>query len=290
MDVPDPAALAAALAGVVVRAWRLHLTTPGVRATVPLLRGVWGLALHDLAPATYADLFDGGPQGVPRYLVRPAPADARPAPAAEFVLFGGADASAAWDAWDRAAAAGLGPRRTPFVVRAVRPLAWEGTPLRRGRAHPGFALAGLPWPAGETAVPCRLEFPAPLRLIYRQRLVHAPTLADLTMALLRRLQQLSAAAGPLWAARADWLALAKSWPAGPWEGARCDLVRYSGRQRRDLTLAGVSGSLALPAGPGPLAALLAAGLWTHLGKGTVFGLGQLRVARAGGPTAREDAP
>jgi hypothetical protein len=40
---------------------------------------------------------------------------------------------------------------------------------------------------------------------------------------------------------------------------------------------GVSGSLDLPEGLGPLALLLAAAQWLHLGKGTVMGLGQLRI-------------
>ena len=36
---------------------RIVLETPGVHATVPMLRGVWGAALHDLDPTAYAAVF-----------------------------------------------------------------------------------------------------------------------------------------------------------------------------------------------------------------------------------------
>ncbi|MGI6419419.1 MAG: CRISPR system precrRNA processing endoribonuclease RAMP protein Cas6 [Thermoguttaceae bacterium] len=75
--------------------------------------------------------------------------------------------------------------------------------------------------------------------------------------------------------------IARRTPQGPWQGDRLDLARYSGRQQRELQLHGVSGSLALPEGPGPLWPLLAAAAWLHIGKGTVMGLGQLRVEAAG---------
>ncbi len=46
-------------------------------------------------------------------------------------------------------------------------------------------------------------------------------------------------------------------------------------------MGGVTGELELPAGPGPLADLLAAAQWLHVGKGTVMGLGRIDVAPAG---------
>ena len=61
------------------------------------------------------------------------------------------------------------------------------------------------------------------------------------------------------------------------QGRRLDLVRYSGSQKAELELRGVAGSLALPVGPGPLSPLLAAAVWIHLGKGTVMGLGQIKI-------------
>jgi len=67
-------------------------------------------------------------------------------------------------------------------------------------------------------------------------------------------------------------------PGESWRGRRLDLVRYSGRQKTELEMRGVSGYLDLPDGPGPLWPLLAAAQWLHLGKGAVVGMGQLAVA------------
>jgi hypothetical protein len=268
------------LRGQVIRAWRLHLETPGVRASVPLLSGVWGRALHEIDASLYDAVFEGGEGRVPRYWLRPAPADARPAPAVEFALLGPLEPSAlapVWEAWDRAAHDGLGPHRAPFRIRAARPLAWDATPLAPARDQPGFPLDGLPWPGGPAA--CRLEFPAPLRLVRDGLLIESPTLPDLVLAGLRRLHGLAgAAADGMWADRHAWLEAARAVPARPWTGRRLDLVRYSGSQHRELEMRGVSGALELPEGPGPLAPLLAAAAWTHLGKATVMGLGQMVVA------------
>src|SRR5271154_4985355 len=88
MDDPLLNALRQGLSRLTVRAWRLHLETPGVQATVPLLRGVWGAALHDFTPDVYRSLFEGEPSGAPGYVMRPAPAEVRPAPALDFLLFG----------------------------------------------------------------------------------------------------------------------------------------------------------------------------------------------------------
>jgi hypothetical protein len=276
------------LAATAVRAWRLHLDTPGVYATVPLLRGVWGAALHRLDPALYAVLFEGGATATPRYLMRPAPADAQPAPALELVLFGEPDAAVervVWAAWEGALRTGLGPRRQAADLVAVRPLAWDGTALAPARVQPGFRLHPLPWPAGDPEAPCRLVFAAPLRLLRQGHLIQQPTLPDLTIAALRRLQALAPAASvALWASRSAWLDEAQRIPAADWRGAPLDLVRYSGRQKSEVELRGVAGELYLPRGAGLLADLLAAAAWLHLGKGTVMGLGQLVVA-PGAPTA-----
>src|SRR3954470_23826370 len=102
------------LGGLRVRAWRLHIDTPGVFANVPMLRGVWGAAMRTESEAIYQDLFEGGEQGVPRYLMRPAPPGAMPSPAVEFLLFGTSTVESdavVWAAWDRACHQGLGPAR-----------------------------------------------------------------------------------------------------------------------------------------------------------------------------------
>jgi hypothetical protein len=62
-----------------------------------------------------------------------------------------------------------------------------------------------------------------------------------------------------------------------WHGERFDLHRYSARQNSEIDLHGVRGELHLPQGPGECSSLLAAAAWLHLGKGTVFGLGQMDV-------------
>jgi hypothetical protein len=284
MDAALNERLDSALSGLVVRAWRLHLETPGVQATVPMLRGVWGASLKELSEPLYYALFVGGQRGTPRYVMRPAPQEVLPSPAMEFLLFGPHDRridDIVWAALDHAGRNGLGAQRYPFTLRHVHPLAWDETPLSPTRSQPGFSLCPLPWPAGEPRRACRLKFPAPVRMIYRGRLVEQPTLADVVIAALRRVQSLTTtSADAVWADRQSWLELARQIACEPWQGERLDLVRYSGSQKRELELRGVSGSLILPEGPGPLAPLLAASTWLHLGKGTVMGLGQLRVTAA----------
>lgn len=76
------------------------------------------------------------------------------------------------------------------------------------------------------------------------------------------------------------LEAADSLPSGPWRGKRLDLVRYSGRQREEIELRGVAGSLDLPQGPGGVWPLLAAARWLHLGKGTIMGMGKIDVVPA----------
>lgn len=277
----DESMVGSVLGEVRVRAWRLHLETPGVLATVPMLRGVWGAALRAESERDYREVFEGGETQGPRYLMRPAPREASPAPAVEFLLFGRVDEStigAIWDAWERSCRQGLGPDRRPFRIVEVRPLAWDGTPLRAAKDQPGFSLAPLPWPVGDPSQACRLDFPAPLRLLRDGRLIREPAPPDLVIATLRRIQALAGSiADPLWTARRDWLEAARSIPHSPWQGHPLDLVRYSGSQRREIELQGITGFLDLPNGPGPLAPLLAASQWLHLGKGTVLGLGQLCI-------------
>jgi hypothetical protein len=280
MDDPLAMNLRQALARLAVRAWRLHLETPDVLATVPMLRGVWGKALHDLDQSLYQAIFEGSPGGTPRYVLRPAPDDAQPSPALEFILFGPADDSAeqtCWDAWESALRTGLGSERKPGRLVEVRPLAWDGTPLAPARRQPGFSLAPLSWPM-DTGSGCRLVFSAPVRLMREGKLITMPTLADITVAVLRRFHAFAPdAASDVWQARHEWLDRTWTVPAAPFRGGPLDLVRYSGRQRSEIDLHGVAGELFLSEGPGLLADLLLAAQWLHVGKSTVMGLGQLRI-------------
>ena len=278
--------LDSALRTIRVKAWRLHLETPGVVATVPMLRGVWGAALRAESEACYCRLFEGADSERPRYLMRPAPQVAQPAPAVEFLLFPATTnllddrdhEEIAWTAWDRACRQGLGPHRHPFRISSAVPLAWDGSALEPARRQPGFVLEDLPWPAGTEETPCRLEFPAPLRLLRQGKLIASPTPADIVLATLHRVCALAGPdTDPLWAARRHWLELGRAVPFEPWQGRRLDLVCYSGSQKAEVELRGVTGSLALPVGPGPLSPLLAAAAWIHIGKGTVMGLGQIKI-------------
>ena len=274
--------MTALLDRVAIRAWRLLLTTPQVTATVPMLRGVWGRALRHVDAAAYRQVF--APAGaahrrLPRYILRPALPDPTTAPAVEWILLGVAESlePALWRAWDIASGMGLGPTRAPFAIRERVPLGPgnEGTRSEAKR----WRLSEAAWPlAGEPAsTPCRLHFLAPVRLIRRGTLIEAPGLADIATAAARR------AAGLAGEDRGEpYRNLirgvqheAAGLTAGPWRGERSDLVRWSAAQQREIDLYGVTGGLELPVGPGRLWPLLAAAGWTHIGKGTVFGLGQL---------------
>jgi len=269
------------LAAIRVRPRRLLLDTGSVRADVPLLRGVWGAALHALDRDAYDTVF--APQGsgaVPTYVLRPAPPDPRTAPAIDWLLFGhtGQHDRSLCRAWDFAGGRGLGPEREPFLVREMLELGPDG----RLASVPGpWSLDRCVWPFAAD-VPCQLHFEAPLRLMRQGRLIEQPTLADLVIAAGRRVAAwLPAALQDGWdAVQSELLAAARAQPSGPWCGQRLDLHRYSARQRAEIDLRGVCGVLPLPEGPGPLAPMLAAAHWLHLGKGTVFGLGQFHLIPA----------
>lgn len=266
---------------------RILLETPGVAASVPMLRGVWGAALRARDRSVYDWIFEGkGAPGqgkpheaTPLYVLRPAPPDPAFAPAMECILLADAvtQSRPLVQAWHDAGQRGLGPKRHPFSLRRWLFLDPAGRPVERGGP---WRLGQGAWPCDPPeTTPCRLRFDAPLRLRRHGRLIEQPSLADLVVAATRRV-------GPFLPPdeQVPWknlgrelLELARRTPQEPWRGDRLDLTRYSGRQGRELDLHGVSGSLALPEGPGPLWPLLLAACWLHLGKGTVMGLGQLRI-------------
>jgi len=282
--------LKALLSEVRVLPRRLSLDTPGVRATVPMLRGVWGAALRALDPVAYRVVFEGiGPvhDRTPAYVLRPAPPDPADAPAVEWIGLGGArehDLSLL-RAWDVASGMGLGPARRRFRIRSIRLAGPTGALLPENAEASGWPVSEAAWLPGADpgAVPCRLCCPAPLRLIRRGVLVAAPTLADITAAAARRLGALLASfARPRLAdLQPRLLEVARDIPAEHWHGGPLDLIRYSGRQKAELEFRGVAGHLDLPAGAGALWPLLAAMQWLHVGKGTVVGMGQLTAAPLG---------
>ncbi len=164
---------------------------------------------------------------------------------------------------------GLGKLRRPFEIR------------RRETILPdeSTGVDGDPWPLAQADAPYRLVFPAPLRLRRKGRLIESPTLADLVAALNRRIAgYLPERYRSLWLQLGrQLLELARQRPQVAWQGTRLDLVRYSGRQKMELELHGISGAIELPRGPGVLLPLLAAAQWLHVGKQTVMGMGQLLV-------------
>jgi hypothetical protein len=269
------------------------LDTPGLAATVPMLRGVWGAALHDLDGEAYGTVFapqaEGGQEAAALYVLRPAPPDPDFAPAIEWLSIGAAIASDGIlrRAWDIASGLGLGPERQRFHTRRTVRLNPNGTAgadetwgAEGSDAPRGWPLSEAVWLLADPLhTPCRLVFPAPLRLRRHGRLIDEPTLPDLIAAATRRIgAYLSAERRAAWKELSrEALELARSTPAGAWRRERLDLHRYSARQEAELDLHGVTGSLDLPRGPGELWPLLAAAQWLHLGKGTVMGLGQLCV-------------
>ncbi len=262
---------------------RILLETPQVHATVPMLRGVWGAALHGLDRKVYAAVFDpvnsNGDQP-PGYLLRPAPPDPHFAPAVEWFLLGNAIRydSTLLRAWDIASGMGLGPSRQRFFFRSTLVLGPNGSPSSDRVPWP-LSRAAWPLPGDPEHTTCRLVFPAPLRIRYRGRLVTRPQLPDIVAAALRRIGAFLPDEH-----RSSWkqirqvaMQLAREIPCGAWHGERLDLHRYSARQKSEIDLFGVSGHFQLPEGPGPLWPLLLAASWLHVGKGTVMGLGQVQI-------------
>ena len=58
-----------------------------------------------------------------------------------------------------------------------------------------------------------------------------------------------------------------------------DWDRFSGRQKQRVSLGGLVGEITYQGNLAPYHPLLAAGVWTHVGKGTVFGNGQYNIRR-----------
>ncbi len=290
---PLAPALRSLLAGVSILPRRLSLDTPGVHATVPMLRGVWGAALHDLDAEAYTQVFEGVGTPVrrsPGYVLRPASRDPADAPAVEWMLIGAAIVhdQLLWRAWDVASGMGLGPERQRFRFRAVRTVAASGDFAKDVSSNPAVGTAGAwtldtaAWPldGDPAAIPCRLWFSAPLRILRSHRLITTPTLIDIVEAAFRRIECFVAPVAAD-AVRPSALEAAGRAAATPWSGRRLDLVRWSANQQAEVELGGVAGHLDLPEGPGDLWPLLAALQWLHVGKGSTLGLGQLRISPAG---------
>ena len=272
---------------VLVRAHRIAFDTGSTRATIPMLRGVWGRAMHELEPIVYAILFEGrhdrakfgvGQQMLPLYVLRPAPPDPAFAPAVDLLLFGeGCDhASTALHALEVASKAGLGAKREPFRIEQVCGLSSDGQRVAEPQTWFLRSVAECLILKVSGSDRLRLEFDGPLRILRKGKLLMTPSFVDIAVAGLRRLVAL-ASADSVADVSSRVLEMARTLSASEWHGQRQDFVRWSGRQSSNIEMRGVTGWLGLPDGAGPFRPLLAACQWTHIGKGTVFGLGEYKV-------------
>ncbi len=266
-----------------VSAWKLLLRTPNVYATTSMIRGVWGRALKHLDEDVYDRIFVGRAtegQTMPRYILRPATPDPESAPALEWILFNveQRDQRVLWKGWDIACGMGLGSERNPFIIRERKIL----SPNTLFPEKNLWTLEEAFWPLSDdsASTPCVLLCEVPLRLIKQGKLIRFPEFTDLMSASIRRIANLS---GLIRGERYRDLMRAVRYEANktitnPWIGQKSSLVRWSAAQQREIELYGISGSITLPKGSGHLWPLLAASQWTHIGKGTVYGMGQIRIA------------
>ena len=288
---------------------------PGYKGS--LLRGALGWALRRVACLTrrfdcpecpvvdrclYAELFEPkGPallaergfENAPRpYVVEP-PLDmtkdyvAGQALEWHLVLIGSAARALPYVllAVDQLALRGLGPQRVPFSVSCIE--AVDGTPLYvDGRPDLGRLSAreltdqdvALPRVADEPAI-LRLRFVTPTRLVADGRIVDRPTPELLAAAVARRVAALSQlyGHGASLLPHERLMAAARQVRVAEMAMRWVPLRRFSGRQQATVSIGGFVGSLVLEGVPAELRWLLAWGEVLHIGKGTVFGLGQYQI-------------
>jgi len=266
---------------------RILLNTGTVRATVPMLRGVWGATLKTFEPVVYRAFFEGyrsqntsekGKFRLPLYILRPAPPNPNFAPAIELILLGTAcrHVPVALTAFRQAVENGLGKRRETCGIEEIREI-YPIETLTEKTAISDLSISTHKFmqhiPRNH---PLELDFNVPLRLLRRKQLIKSPSFTDIIVAALERFHALSCI-NLSKDFKNQIINATHSTSTSEWIGQRQDLVRWSGRQETLLELRGVVGSLNLRNGAGPCRPLLAASEWMHIGKGTVFGLGKLDV-------------
>jgi hypothetical protein len=202
---------------------------------------------------------------------------------------------------ERAGQRGLGSRGGRFLLH--RALAEEG--LGSDQWRPVFDADSREYrrlinpPPGRPSVaptgPIRIDIQTPLRIKRQGHFVGAAEIEprDLIRNLLTRLDSLSAFYGDP-GNPSRWTALAPR--ACDLEMTAKDLrwidwTRYSSRQRTTMQMGGLLGTLTLDgAGIRDLWPALWLGQWTHVGKGTSFGLGKYRVTGPRPPGPATAAP
>ncbi|MGK9451793.1 CRISPR system precrRNA processing endoribonuclease RAMP protein Cas6 [Acidithiobacillus caldus] len=275
-----------------------------------LLRGTFGAALRELAcltgvpncngctlharcpyallletPVLRADsLLPLGSAAPHPWLLEPPEGPRRLAPGETLqfalVLFGQAHAQLHWClmAFRRAFAKGLGPGRAVLELEAIRredTTEWSGVDVYEAPA--ARCLSVPPAPTSLT-----LHFDTPVRILRRKQILGPDTLgfADFFGSLQRRLgllETLYEGAEPSpWDYRAAGIEAASCL----WEGEALEWVRwerFSHRQHRAMSWAGVTGRYRVARLPSILWPILYRGQWAHVGKSASFGFGRYRL-------------
>jgi hypothetical protein len=125
-----------------------------------------------------------------------------------------------------------------------------------------------------------VRFLTPTRLKHEGQFARRPDFHILIRALLRRISTLA-----YFYCGAHWeldfkrvIAAAETVQTTQHAVEWVDVERFSTRQQEHVKLGGVVGEMTYAGDLAPFRALLALGEWTHVGKGTVFGNGQYRLA------------
>ncbi|MCP9453339.1 MAG: CRISPR system precrRNA processing endoribonuclease RAMP protein Cas6 [Nitrospira sp.] len=195
-------------------------------------------------------------------------------------------------ALERMGRAGLGGRRTTASLAGVD--GWLDS-----RRHPVYdakermlrgvetfterkTLPHAPSEAGKLALSQRIaiDILSPLRIRYREHLTARLDFHVFIRSLLRRLALLSyfhCGGDPSIVAFREWIALAERVRTVSSSLTWSDWTRYSSRQRTEMELGGVTGTIIFEGPLAPFLPLLRLGEVAHAGKGTSFGLGRYRL-------------
>jgi hypothetical protein len=198
--------------------------------------------------------------------------------------------------WARAGQLGLGPRHSRFHLSSVRQ--WQFRQQRWRDIYPEPEPGQAPFTEPEPWQPSmayadgaiRLQLITPYRSKRDGRLITPEQFDPLgfAIALITRIERLRAQHDPDSPPLpvADWIAEAKRLDMHQAKLRWSEVQRRSSRQNTDMNLGGVTGSFQLQ-GPG-LQALMPAlelGQWLHVGKNSLFGLGQYRILDPAQPDA-----
>ncbi|MCP9450493.1 MAG: CRISPR system precrRNA processing endoribonuclease RAMP protein Cas6 [Nitrospira sp.] len=195
-------------------------------------------------------------------------------------------------ALERMAHVGLGSRRTTALLVGVD--GWLD-----GHRHTVYTTAGRTLRGVETFVERKPLLPvpselsesshsqriaidilSPLRIRYQEHLTARLDFHVLIRSLLRRLALLSyfhCGGDPSIMAFREWITLAEQVRTVSSSLTWSDWTRYSSRQRTEMELGGVMGTIVFEGPLAPFLPLLRLGEVAHAGKGTSFGLGRYRI-------------